>query len=143
MPRIGLFNLALGFWLIFFAASAGAFLATEAEKSFMHETGQWASWQMLLLRSAHGHTNLFGMLHVLLGLTFPYCKISFRLQLWETIGVGIGSFAMSFLLLARSFQPVGQDSPWYGWLIGACLSASLVAILHHACRLTLRLWART
>ena len=72
MPRIATGNMLIGFIFIFLSASAGLFLSTEHVRAHVNGGAELTSWWIQLSSSAHGHTNLFGMLHVLLGLTMPY-----------------------------------------------------------------------
>lgn len=139
MSRIGLLNLTIGFWLVFFAAAAGAFIGTETESAFVFNQDKLLSWQLTLIKSAHAHTNLFGILHICLGLTLPYCQMPKRNQLLETVGLSLGSFAMSCLLLIKSFTLPQTGINLLGIIIGSCLSFALLALFHHGWFLTRRL----
>ena len=70
MPRIGLLNMVVGFIFIFLSASAGFFLLQSIRVFIIRDNTELLSWWVQLSASAHGHTNLFGMLHILFGLTF-------------------------------------------------------------------------
>ena len=139
MEKISLWNLIIGFLVIFFAACAGPFLALDATKSFIHDPGHLQSWTFTLMASAHGHTNLFGILHCLFGLSFPYSAVSKKHKYLQTIGLSCGTFSMSVLMVFRaSGSPVeGFDVP--GLLTGVLLSFALLAIGSHCLGLMLKL----
>src|SRR3989338_11119514 len=111
MPRIGIANILIGFTVVVIASCGGFFLATEADKAFLLDKQILESWQYTLLKSAHGHFNLFGMLHILMGLSFPYSKISSRIQFLQTCGLFLGTLTMGILLFYRAFSgvPLGRD----------------------------------
>jgi hypothetical protein len=141
MRRLAILNMALGFTLIVIAASGGAFVALRATEDYLHQVVK-TSWAALLQASSHGHTNLFGILHVVLGLTFPYSKSTPLLDVLKTVGLFCGSFAMGPLLLLRaaSDPPVTLDA--VGVVIGLCLSLALAAIIAHAFGLFAKLMER-
>jgi hypothetical protein len=139
MSQLNLWNIFFGFLVIFIASCAGVFLADEATKSYLYNQTLQSSWQQLILQSAHGHTNSFGMLHILLGLTFPYSKLSLKIKTLQTIGLGAGTFAMSILMFLKSRgEPVvGYDV--LGLVIGVCLSLTFISLLVHCCGIALKL----
>lgn len=128
MPRLALFNLLVGFVVLFLAAAAGAFLATTITDGFVHDRVILESWAHLLQRSAHGHSNLFGVLHICLGLTMPYALLSNRIRLLQTIGLCMGTLAMGPLMLWRASLPPTNEYDASGIIIGICLSAALLAL---------------
>lgn len=142
VSRVSLMNMVIGFWLIFLSSSGGIFLAQyHLEAHLDGEVMETLSWWMSLQRSAHGHTNLFGMLHILFGLTFPYSSLRSSTKILQSVCLGSGSLAMSALLLARSWQiPRGLYDP-LGAVIGTCLSLSLVALVLQITGLTMK-WYR-
>jgi hypothetical protein len=140
MRRIALFNLVLGFSLIFMAASGGAFVALRSTETFLQ--GVDPTWQLMLQTSSHGHTNLFGVLHILLGLTIPYSRSNQFLDRIKTFGLGAGSFAMGPLLIARAASGPSVSLDGLGLTIGACLSLALAAIVAHIIGLFSRLIER-
>ena len=142
MPRLAILNMTLGFFLITLAAAAGPFIAADMTKAFLYDAAQLSSWQITLHTSAHGHTNLFGMTHVLFGLTLPYSALSPRLKILQTIGLGAGSFAMAVLMTLRGgLGPVaGLDALEIA--TGVLLSAALAALLSHAAGLLVRVLRR-
>ena len=141
MPRLSVLNMLIGFSLIFFAAAGGPFLAFDATDAFIHDPSIMDSWLFTLLTSAHGHTNLFGMLHVLFAFSMPYSLLNVRLKKLQTIGIGMGSFWMSVLMILRAnLGPVaGYDL--LGVFTGVCLSAALAAIGLHCYGLAMK-WLR-
>ncbi len=133
MPRLGLFNIALGFGVLFFAASAGIFLSNDVTKYIVHDKELLDSWSYILKRSAHAHTNLFGMLHVLFGLTIPYSLLNSKMKLAQTIGFGCGTAAMAFGMLWQAWQgPRDSIYDATGFILGTLLSLSLLAMITHA-----------
>lgn len=139
MAKIGILNMLIGFSLIFFAASAGSFVANDITYKFIREQNLLDSWLSLMLKSAHGHTNLFGMLHICFGLTLPYSKSKYLVKIYQTIGLGLGSFAMSGLMVLRGLIVPNEGFDYLGVVIGICLSAALVAIAAHVVGLLLKL----
>jgi hypothetical protein len=131
MSRIGLINLAWGFLLIFMAACGGAFVAMNATDKFMAGTTS-PVWESMLQASSHGHTSLFGMIHILLGLTLAYSHATYRENLLKSLGLFAGSFAMGPLMLIRAALGPTLSTELNGILIGVGLSAALMAILYHA-----------
>lgn len=132
MPRLSLANFLIGFVAITLAFSGGFFIVTDAEKAFLHDPALMTSWQYTLLKSAHGHLNLFGYLHILFGLTLPYTGLSQRVKLWQTLGFLLGTLSMGVLLFLRAYNmPVLEAVDWLGGAIGGFLSLSLAALLVH------------
>ncbi len=143
MSRSSLFNLALGFLILFFAACAGAFVSFDMTNAFLRDPALLDSWQLTLLRSAHGHTNLFGMLHVLLGLTLAYSRLSDKWKLYQTFGLMAGSFAMGPLMMIKAYTGPQDSFDTIGICIGVCLSGALLAIGSHSAALFYRLLNRS
>lgn len=138
MSRIGLLNILFGFTVILLASSAGFFLATEAEKAFLLDVKSLSSWEYTLFKSAHGHFNLFGILHILLGLTLPYSRWKAKFLLWQFGGLALGTLTMGGLLFLRA--SLGAVSHWQeglGIVIGVNLSFALLAIASHCYALLL------
>lgn len=132
MPRIGLLNLIIGFLTIFVAASAGAFLGLEVVNTYITNKLDMLTWQIMLQKSAHAHTNLFGLLHIAFGLTIPYSKFSHRFKGWQTIGLSAGTVAMSVMMFMRSqTEPVSAIPDGMEIMTGAMLSLALAAIGTH------------
>ena len=132
MPRIALLNILIGFTLIFLASCYGAFLSGDASYAVLLQKDLLNSWGFILRKSAHAHTNFFGILHVLLGLTMPYVKISSKVKKLQTTGLALGAFAMSVLLFIRSYNPPDPLSYDYlGWLLGFFLSCALLSLASH------------
>lgn len=141
MSRIALLNMAWGFLLIFMAACGGAFVALNATDQFM--AGAVApQWQSMLQASSHGHTSLFGIIHILLGLTLGYSKATPRENIVKSVGLFAGSFAMGPLLLIRAALGPTLSTEVNGILIGVGLSGALAAILFHAVGLSRRVVVR-
>lgn len=141
MQRIGILNMFIGFTLIFVAASAGAFVAVDATHRFLDGTTV-ASWRDMLQASAHGHTSLFGLIHILFGLTIPYSTLSLGLKKIQTGGILCGALAMGPMMMIRAALGPTPTFEWNGLLIGALLSFALFAIAGHAYGLLTKLTAR-
>ena len=141
MSRIGLVNLSWGFLLIFMAACGGAFVAVQATNNFVAGVAT-PGWQSVLQASSHGHTSLFGIIHILLGLTLSYSQASSRENILKTVGLFAGSFAMGPLMLIRAALGPTVSTEVNGMLIGVGLSCALVAILYHAIGLMRRVAVR-
>lgn len=139
MPRLSLLNMLIGFTLIFFAAAGGPFLAFDATDAFLHDPSIMSSWLFTLLASAHGHTNLFGMLHILFALSMPYSTFTLKIKKLQTLGFGLGSFAMSVLMFLRAKMGPVADYDLLGVCTGICLTASLIAIGFHCYGIAMKL----
>ena len=143
MPRVGLLNFILGFMTLFLAASAGAFVSFDMTQAFLKDPEQLHSWQLTLLASAHGHTNLFGILHILLGLTLPYSPLPEKFKYTQTFGLFLGVIAMGPLMLAKALGEPSESFDGLGLLIGFCLSASLATLASHAASLSYKYMKRS
>jgi hypothetical protein len=141
MSRISLLNMAWGFLLIFVAACGGVFVALNTTEFFIHGDLQ-PKWHMLLQTASHGHVSLFGVIHVLLGLTLPYSNSSPLESQIKSLGLGLGSLAMGPLLLIRAILGPTLSTELNGLLIGICLSCALVAIAYHVFGLMLKVGKR-
>ncbi len=139
MPRLGLLNMALGFMVLFFAACAGAFVAFDLTEAYLRNLDQLHSWRNVLLSSAHGHTNLFGILHILLGLTLAYSRLGSKWKLMQTIGLFAGVVAMGPLMMVRSAAGPSESYEGIGFVIGLFLSLALLSLASHAAALFYRL----
>jgi hypothetical protein len=142
MPRLALVNMLLGFAALFLAAAAGSFIATTMTEGYLRDKAILDEWSLLLQRSAHGHTNLFGMLHVCFGLTMPYSALGARLKKLQTVGLAAGTVAMGPLMLWRAAAGPVEGLDASSAVIGVCLSAALAAIGSHAFGLGLKLARR-
>ena len=132
MEKYGPLNILIGFILLVSASFAGYFLGHDANQAFIHQTGELASWGYALRRSAHGHGNLFGMLHILYGLTLPYSSVGQRTRCWQTVGLSMGSLAMAFVMVIRAARGVpGVGFDLGGSFVGLLLLGSLTALLSH------------
>jgi hypothetical protein len=141
MSRIGLANMAWGFFMIFVAACGGAFVALRLTETFM-AANFTPRWESVLQTSSHGHTALFGTIHVLLGLTLPYDGRHRKVQTFKSLGLLLGSLAMGPLMLIRASLGPTLSTEFNGLLIGFCLSCALIAVLTHCVDLTRRIVMR-
>lgn len=132
MERIKILNIFIGFLLIFIASCCGSFLANDSTYALLHNKELFNTWSYILKKSAHGHTNMFGFLHISLGLTLSSSSLSLKIKKLQTVGVLLGSVAMSILLFLRSYFSLNQNSyDFLGYLIALFLSLSLLAIASH------------
>lgn len=142
MPRLALVNMLLGFAVLFLAAAAGPFIATTMTEGYLRDKALLDEWSLMLQRSAHGHANLFGLLHVCFGLSMPYSVLGERLKKLQTVGLAAGSFAMGPLMLWRAAAGPSEGVDASSAAIGVCLSAALAAVGSHAFGLWLKLARR-
>lgn len=142
MPRLSIFNMMFGFLVLALAAAAGAFIATDITDGYLRDKALLETWQLLLTKSAHGHTNLFGMIHIALGLTLPYSIFSGRVKTWQTVGLTLGTLAMGPGMIVRAFVGPSDSIDSSGIVIGIMLSCALVAIGSHAAGLGGKLMRR-
>jgi hypothetical protein len=138
MPRIALFNMTFGFFVITVAACAGAFIATDLTEVFVQNHDTVNSWELILERSAHGHTNLFGMLHILFGLTIPYSHLTIKVKKMQTFGLVCGTLAMSIGMYFKAHTAPSLDVDIWSALIGTSLSLALVSLGAHCAGLWMK-----
>ena len=131
MPRLAVANMAIGFFVLFFAAAAGAFLASDITAGYLRDKAILDSWTLALSKSSHGHTNLFALTHVAFGLTMPYSTLSPRVKLWQTIGFAAGTVGMGPGMLVRAYiaPAAGLDAAQI--VVGLLLSCALAAFFTH------------
>mgnify|MGYP001356999133 CR=1 FL=1 len=133
MPRIGLFNIAFGFLVLFFAASAGVFLVVDVARFSVRDQTLLNSWAFLMQKSSHSHTNLFGIIHIVFGLSLPYSVFNAKMKFAQTIGLACGTMAMAAGMLMQSFAgPKENAFDTLGIMMGILLSLSLLALISHA-----------
>jgi hypothetical protein len=140
MSKTALLNLIVGFIAIFTAAAAGAFLGLEITENSVAKMSE--SWSLTLRKSAHGHTNLFGYLHILFGLTIPYSRLSMRMKNYQTVGLIAGTLAMSVGMYLRSFSQPSTDVDLLSIVVAAGLTLALTAIALHIYGLILKFTER-
>jgi hypothetical protein len=130
--------MAIGFTVLFFAACAGAFVSFDMTEAFLKDPSLLNSWRATLEASAHGHSNLFAMLHVLLGLTLPYSPLSSRIKAYQTGGLFAGVIAMGPLMMIRASYGPSASLEGMGLVIGAFLSLALLTLASHSAALIYR-----
>ncbi len=143
MPRLAQFNLTFGFFILFLAAAAGAFIADDMTTGYLKDKAILETWDLLLTKSAHGHTNLFALIHVAFGLTMAHSAFSLRIKLLQTVGLVLGTSAMAVLMLVRAKLGPTEDVDVVGILIGVLLSCALAAIASHAAGLAAKMLRRS
>ena len=139
MSRVSIVNFLIGFIAIFLSACAGVFLSFDTCDAINHNQSILSSWSHILFTSSHGHTNLFGLLHIAFGVTLPYSKLTIAVKKIQTLFLASGTFSMSVLLYSRAIvgSPVGLDA--LAILSGLFLSLALVAIAGQCLGLCLKL----
>ena len=142
MSQLSLLNMALGFLVIFLAACGGAFVSFDMTQAYLHDLTQLHTWQLELLKSAHGHSNLFGFLHIALGLTLPYSSLALRWKKWQTMALFAGVLAMGPGMIMRALSGPSESFEPLGLAIGFGLSLSLVCLGTHAAALFYRVVRR-
>jgi hypothetical protein len=142
MSRLSILNMALGFLVLFFAACAGAFVSFDMTQAFLHDLKQLNTWEMTLLQSSHGHSNLFGLLHIVLGLTLPYSPLALRWKQMQTLGLFGGVLAMGPGMVMRAFAGPSESFDALGLAIGFGLSLALASLGTHAAALFYKIMRR-
>lgn len=142
LSRLALLNMFLGFLVVSLAAAAGSFIGLELTQGFLKDPEMLSSWRTTLLTSAHGHTNLFGMLHVLFGLTLPYSVLSTRIKVLQTAGIAAGVVAMGPIMFIRANLGPAEQMDIFELLIGVLLSCALAAVATHSYGIAAKLFRR-
>lgn len=141
MPRLGLLNMCLGFIVVFFAASAGVFHALDLTTIWLQdpESAARGDWQRMLNASSHGHTNLFGYLQILTGLTMSWSALPVRVKVFQTAALLAGVLAMGPGMMIRASLGPTPSLDLTGIAIGTGLSAALVAVALQALGIGMKL----
>ncbi len=133
MSRIALGNILFGFVIIIFCSLGGFFLATDAEKYFQIDKTLLVTWQYTLFKSAHGHCNLFGILHILMGLTLPYSHLKSHYHIAQSFGLALGTLTMGVLMVIRGLHGIPSSAyDSMGITIGTFLSLAVGALMLHS-----------
>ena len=138
MSRLAVLNMLIGFIVLSLIAAAGSFIATDMTEAFLNDKEILFTWETMLLRSAHGHTNLFAVLHICFGLTMSYSTLSIRIKKLQTWGLFLGTFAMGPLMFWRAKVGPVSDVDATELLIGLFLSCALVALVSHSYGLAMK-----
>ncbi len=140
MPRLSIMNMLIGFAVLFITAAAGAFISIDFTRDYLLDPTQTLNWAAVLYRSAHGHVNLFAILHICFGLTLPYSQLSNKFKILQTAGLFSGIIAMGpGLIIKASLQP-STAIQVSDILIGTLLFAALLSLLSHAVGLSMKLF---
>jgi hypothetical protein len=131
MSKLATINIIIGFLAILVAACGGFFLALIAGSTIQSNNSQYLnSLVFTLQKSAHTHTNMFGYLHILFALTLRYSKLKLKTKYTQTIGLLLGTFSMSFIMILRANFFTNQAN--FLEIISAIfLSFSLLSLLTH------------
>ena len=122
----------IGFVVIFCSACLGIFIATDISDNFIRHSEDLNSWYNTLRRSAHGHFNLFGIIHILFGLTLPYSIWSFAVKRWQTYFLAFGTLAMGPGLWIRAMVEPSDQIDGVGIILGLFISLALITMISHA-----------
>ena len=131
MPKVALVNILSGFVVLFLAASFGVFIAFDITEAFLRDRELYDSWQMIIERHSHGHTNLFAMMQILFGLTLPYSKLSLRIKWIQTAGFWAGMIGMGPMMLARAAAGPSDALDLIEIITGGLLSFCFAALVLH------------
>lgn len=142
MPRLGILNILIGFVVVVIAAFAGVFNALTMTEGFLRDPSILGSWQQTLKNSAHGHTNLFGYLHIFLGLTLIYSPLSDRIKWVQTVALLGGVVAMGPLMVVKASLGPSATTDALSIVIGLLLSCAMLSLISHSVGLALRLQKR-
>jgi len=132
----------IGFAVLTLAAMASAFIATDITQGYLRDKAVIDSWQLLLERSAHGHTNLFALVHVCFGLTMPYSTLGPKAKAWQTVGIALGTLGMAVGMNVRARLGPTDGVDLAEIVVGGMLSCALAAIAAHAYGLAAKLRQR-
>ncbi len=130
MQRFGLLNIIIGFSLILLASAAGSFVALDTTYRFLNQEGS-SNWRAVLEAASHGHTALFGVIHILVGLTVPYSSVPKKIQMIQGWMLFCGAFAMGPGMLIRGMLGPTSSVEWNGIAIGTLLSLWMLGLLIH------------
>lgn len=130
--------MAWGFFYVGLSSMMGVFNSFDLTDAFVKDPNLRFGWEATLMNSAHGHSSLFGFLHIFFGLTIPYSPLDGKIKQLQTAGFALGCLGMGPLMIARGILGPAPSFSWLGIAIGACLSGCLVAILSHSFGLLLK-----
>ena len=142
MARVALWNIFVGFVVVFISASAGAFIAQDITQNVISGTDGINTWFAILSRSAHGHFNLFGFLHILMGLSLSYSLLSEKSKILQSVFLSMGTLAMGPVLLIKAYTEPTRELDALSYMIGAMLSLALLSIAMHIYGLGLKIIKR-
>ncbi len=142
MPRLGLINILIGFSVVVIAAFAGVFNAQSMTEGFLRDQAMLGSWEQVLSNSAHGHTSLFGFLHIFFGLTLMYSALPEMAKRLQTIGLFCGVVAMGPLMFVKALAGPSATTDSLSLVIGLLLSLALLSLVAHCTGVALRLLKR-
>jgi hypothetical protein len=138
MPRLAIFNMFLGFFVLTLVAAAGSFIATDITVGYLQDQKSLETWRLLIAKSSHGHTNLFAMIHIMFGLTMPYSKLSNRVKKIQTIGLFLGVLGMGPVMLMRGYLGPVDRVDLVEVCLGTMLSCALLSLVSHAAGLGMK-----
>ena len=142
MSKVSLINILTGWIGMVMSAFAGVFLATDISTEFINHSEMSETWNQVILQSAHGHFNMFSMIHILFGLTLAYSPLSDRVKVVQTIFLSGGLIGMGPLMYIRSNIKPTPELGLVEASIGIALSMALLAMCLHSYAIATKLLKR-
>ena len=140
MSKISLVNILIGFVVVVLASLGGFFLGVETKAALSEESVDLLKWKMVMYRSAHAHSNLFGMLHILMGITMPYSRWGAKIKKIQTWALTSGTLSMGVLMVFRArIDMNSRGEEFLGFIMGAGLLFALLGLSLHCLGLTYKL----
>lgn len=125
-------NIAAGFFVVGLISCFGAILSFDIADAVARSPTTLLQWQVVLQKSAHGHGNLFGMLHILFGSTLRYSLLPRKWKCWQSLGLFLGTLAAGPLMWFRSLSPQPGAPDLMTYIVSAFFAASLASIFSHS-----------
>jgi hypothetical protein len=127
--NLRLINISLGFFFLFASASGGFFLALLTQLGLDNDTQLLSSKLYIMQKSAHSHTNLFALIHIVFALTLNDSKLSDKIKKYQSYSLVAGTLSMSLMMLLRSF--FSKEIIVIKYTSAIFLCAYLLALLSH------------
>jgi len=137
--HLKILNLLFGFFLIFLSSCGGFFIGLMTQLALTSDRLFLSTPFYLLQKSAHSHTNLFGLIHIAFALTLRDSKLSSRSKIYQTWGLFLGSLSMSLLMILRSLTLGTNVSELMKYFSIIFLCFYILAVFTHCYGLLLRL----
>ena len=142
MSKVSLVNILIGWIGLVISAFAGVFIANDLSTEFINHSELSETWKSIILQSAHGHSNMFSMIHILFGLSCSYSDYSNRTKLIQTVMLFLGIIAMGPLLYIRSNIKPTPEMGLVEISIGICLCLCLLSMCSHCLGIASKLFKR-
>ena len=132
MSGLARLNIAVGFFMIGLISCFGAILSFDVSDAIARTPAALLLWEVVLQKSAHGHGNLFGMLHILFGLTLRYSLLSQKWKSWQSASLFLGTLAAGPLMWLRSLSPQPSAPDLMTYVVSVFFAASLASLFSHS-----------